>query len=70
MFLLFINDIGQLDFSSKLILYADDLVLYLHGNDWRNVKTLLEKDLSILFDWTLSNRLTINFSKSKFQNFA
>lgn len=69
MLLLYINDLSCLNFYSKFLLYADDLVLYCHDSEWRNVKIKLEKDLAILFKWTLANRLTINFAESKFQNF-
>lgn len=67
MFLIYINDLPRLDLSSKVILYADDLVLYHSDLDWNSNYRNLQNDLFKILSWTYYNRLTINYSKSKFQ---
>lgn len=70
MFITYINDLPNLNLRSKLIMYADDLVLYYSDANWLNTKSTIENELAYVYNWTLFNRLTINFSKSKFQVFG
>lgn len=70
MFVIYVNDLPILNLKSQLIMYADDLVLYYSDDNWLNTKATLELDLTHVYNWSLYNRLTINFSKSKYQVFA
>lgn len=70
MFLIYINDLPLLDLQSKVILYADDMIIYYSHSDWTNISQVLSKDLNKIYNWTLFNRLTMNFTKSKFQIFG
>lgn len=70
MFLIYINDLPLLDLKSKVILYADDMIIYYSHPEWTNINQVLRNDLNKIYNWTLFNRLTINFSKSKFQIFG
>lgn len=70
MFLIYINDLPLLDLQSKIILYADGMIIYYSDSDWKNISKVLSNDLNKNFNWTLYNRLTINFTKSKFQIFG
>lgn len=67
MFIIYINDLPMLKLSSKLIMYADDLVIYYSDLSWPQVKTTITADLLKIISWTYVNRLSINFSKSKLQ---
>ena len=63
MFSLFINDLPNI-FKSPCLMYADDLKL------WRTIETssdhdCLQQDLNALTDWSVANKLPINFSKCK-----
>lgn len=70
MFVTYVNDLPNLNLNTKLIMYADDLVIYFSDKNWLKTKTTVENDLIQVYNWTLFNRLTINFSKSKFQVFG
>ena len=63
LFSLFINDLPDI-FKSPCLMYADDLKL------WRTIETssdhdCLQQDLNALTDWSVANKLPINFSKCK-----
>lgn len=69
-FILYINDIVNCRTMSKMVIYADDIVLYSSSDNWNSLNTTLITDLKIVYNWTLHNRLSINFSKSKLQFFG
>ena len=60
LFLIYINDLCDLEISSDLVLFADDLKVF---NDSRNHKKL-QLDLSIISDWAKKWQLEISKSKS------
>ena len=62
-FLIYINDLCDLEISSDLVLFADDLKVF---NDSRNHKKL-QLDLSIISDWAKKWQLEISKSKSSVQ---
>ena len=64
-FLIYINDIVKLPLKSKLLLYADDLVLYTESSDFGELKETLENDLELLNEWFKSNKLILNIEKTK-----
>ena len=70
LFLLFVDDVTNLDLQSKCVLYADDIVLYCANADVNSNLTMLSNDMSKIFDWSNQSRLTINFSKTKIMHFG
>lgn len=66
LFKIFINDISKLEFHSKHILYADDVVIYSSGNCPLTAINNLQSDLDKINQWTIHNKLTINVKKSKY----
>ena len=66
LFLLYINDINDLILSpgSKLVLYADDILLY-HPIVSENDYALLQRDVDALGVWSLLNLLSFNIKKCK-----
>ena len=76
LFLIFINDIGDLNLSlhARLFLFADDLfaddILLLHlllsSTSW----DVLQADLKLITSWLSQNYLSANPSKSKFMIFS
>ena len=70
LFLLFIDDVVDIDMSSKCLLYADDIVMYC-CNDTVDMNLItLKEDMSRVFTWSNLSRLTINFSKTKIMHFG
>ena len=65
LFILFINPIcTQLLLTSKMLLYADDILIYRSVNSHADF-TLLQQDVSLIYDWISDNYLTLNADKSK-----
>ena len=70
LFLLFVDDVINLEIDSNCVLYADDIVLYCANNTIDNNLSVLRKDMGKVFDWSNTSRLTINFSKTKVMHFG
>ena len=71
LFLIFINGALELPLSpkSKLVMYADDILLYRpirQASDYQS----LQQDIETLGKWALNNYLTFNPSKSKAMVFS
>ena len=65
-FLLYINDLTNLQFSQKstLSLYADDMLLYKPiTSDYSYVE--IQRDINCLFQWSQENMLSFNITKCK-----
>lgn len=65
MFLIYINDLRFVKLNSCIMLYADDMIIYTSKENWTDVQCELTDDIKQIYNWTLYNRLTINFTKSK-----
>ena len=66
LFLIYIDSISliQLSQNSKLVLYADDILLYktiLTARDY----TCLQKDINHIYFWSSSNGMSFNITKCK-----
>ena len=64
LFTIYINDLADLHLSSKLVLYADDILLY------RSIETsadynLIQEDVNNIEQWMVNNSLTLNTAKCK-----
>lgn len=70
LFLIYVNDISNLKLNSKILMYADNLVLYYSGKDWIDVFARIKDDFAVVYQWSCFNRLTINFAKSNFLIFC
>ena len=53
----------------KCVLFADDTTVYHSGSNIYIVKNEVEKDLEVLSDWLLANRLSLSISKTDFMHF-
>lgn len=65
LFLLAFNDIGDVLKNSKIILYADDTVIYTTGKTLEEVEIKLQEDFERITKWMKMNDLTINLKKGK-----
>ena len=66
LFLLFINDLPSIFSSFKSILFADDSSFYVIGPCLKSLIHQANSDLDKFYQWTLSNRLTVNLDKTKY----
>ena len=70
LFLIYINDLPNIFTNLKTILFADDMTLYITGDDINNIIHIANVDLETLYSWCLSNRLTINLDKTYYMIFT
>lgn len=71
LFTVFINDLCQLQLPNcRVVTYADDTALLIHGSTWEEVRILAENALAAVLGWLSSNLLTINLKKTFFVPFV
>ena len=70
LFLMFINDVDTNIVHSKVLLYADDTVIYACHKDESVAHLWMSEDLNVLCKWCQSNQLTINQKKTKIMLFG
>ena len=68
-FALYINDMYRSVGSDVVRLFADDTVLFLQGNDLMKLIADVTVKFNNLYDWCISNKLTINSEKTQFMVF-
>ena len=65
LFTLYINDMCEVVTDCKIILYADDCVLYTSHRNSAVVQDKLQSDANNISEWCSNNLLCINVKKSK-----
>ena len=63
LFIIYVNSIFELTLNSKLMLYADDMVLYRVVDNPEDLG-LLQQDINTISDWVSTHHLTLNISKT------
>src|SRR5436190_7588529 len=66
LFLIYINNLSNLNLIGKLVLFADDACLILQGTTWDQVFQIASRDLHLLRRWFHENILTLNVTKTKY----
>ena len=66
LFLIFVNDLPNISDILNSILFADDANLYLHGPDPHQLILTANVELYYLYNWCISNRISINTVKTVF----
>lgn len=69
LFLLYINDIPNSAKPLDFFLFADDTSLRYSSSSIEDLETTLNNELNNINEWLLSNKLSLNVSKSNFVNF-
>ena len=65
LFVLYINDIAKLIFNAKIILFADDILIYTAQINVIDSILIINKLLQIISIWSASNKLALNPKKSQ-----
>ena len=65
LFALLINDIDAELLYCKIILYADDTVIYFSDKDVLNIESTLNDEVNRVAKWMSDNHLTLNLKKGK-----
>ena len=66
LFLVFINDLLQIQLNSKSFAYADDTVFVNSNSNINSLEDCCNRDLRIIDCWCRSNRMSLNLEKSHF----
>ena len=61
LFTLLINDIDLQLNNCKIILYADDAVIYCAHKNCENIESQLITDIDQVAQWLVKNKLVVNF---------
>lgn len=69
LFSIYINDLNHLGFFGSLFMFADDVSLFYPYKYDEVLKTHIEKDASLLFEYARLNRLCLNPDKTKLIRF-
>jgi Reverse transcriptase (RNA-dependent DNA polymerase) len=66
LFIIYVNEIFDLNLLGNLQLYADDAVLTYHENSYDDLYVAMSSDLRTLNTWFTKNQLTLNAKKTQF----
>lgn len=64
--ILYVNDLFNLPFIGKIVLYCDDITLVYVSGDSKRLEEHINYDLQLLNNWLNYNKLTINMEKIKY----
>ena len=73
LFIIYINDLPKIVPNFQFIIYADDTALYTTINNFNSDSTdvtLINSELSSIYDWLKLNKLSLNVSKTKAMIFS
>lgn len=69
LFLLYINDLGNVSDIFELILFADDTNLFCSHKDFFSLGNIINGEIEKLSEWFKANKLSINIKKSNYMIF-
>ena len=70
LFLIYVNDLSNILSSFLSIMYADDTTLVNSDASYENLINVGNAELKLFFDWSLSNRLSVNVEKTYYMIFG
>ena len=65
LFIFYINDLFKEIENVKIMMFADDCVLYCRGNSWDDIHLDLQNNLDIYIRWGNDHNLSLNAKKTK-----
>ena len=68
--MIFVNDLPSVVSHCRVLMYADDTVLYFASNSVSEIEDILNCDLHLLQTWLLDNNLFLNKKKTEFVLFG
>lgn len=69
LFSIYLNDMSNLDLSGKLFMFADDVCLFYPYKHDLVLRTQMERDVALIFEFARLNRLLLNPNKTKVVRF-
>lgn len=70
LYLIYINDIEDIEMEGKIYLFADDTCIMYSGKTMDEIQQKVNKDMPVLEQWFKSNLLTLNTDKTKYMTIA
>jgi hypothetical protein len=70
LFLIYINDLGNIFNHFETILFADDSNLIIKGKSILSIEQKINQDIPLLTSWLQTNRLSLNVSKTHIMVFG
>ena len=70
LFIIFINDLCNLELCGQIVTYADDTVIIFSTTSYELLKDMINSDLMKIKNWFKNNDLKINSNKTKYINFS
>ena len=64
LFIIYINDLVNLDIKGQLFLYADDTAIFFKHNNTHTLQNIINNAMPKIEDWLGANYLTLNTSKT------
>ena len=68
-FLIYVSDIGNASLKVPVRLFADDTNLFIFGKNVSHVENRSVHSMSLLSDWFVSNKLSLNLAKTCYMSF-
>lgn len=65
LFTIFTNDLPLVLDRANVSMYADDTTLYMSATNVDDLSVALNKELQLISDWVVNNRMVLNISKTK-----
>lgn len=65
LFNIFLNDIVQSIKYSDMVMFVDDTMFYVTGNNIEDMLYKINCDIELIFNWLCDNKLCVNLGKSK-----
>lgn len=65
LFNFYVNDLATLPLYSKLLIYADDVVLYISGDSLNDILDIMQSDINKIHLWSIKNKLCVSPAKTK-----
>ena len=69
LFLIYVNDIGNVGLKVPVRLFADDTNLFIVGKNVSDVEKQSVHSMSLLSGWFVSNKLSLNLAKTCYMSF-
>lgn len=66
LFILYMNDLFNVNIPGKIISFADDTSMIFEGNSWNEVMEKMKIGMTTIQDWFSNNSLTVNIDKTNF----
>ena len=66
LFILYINDFSKASSLLELHLFADDSNLFYSHNNLHSLESIVNNELSKIYEWLCANRLSLNTNKTKY----